>query len=141
MKTCFLVFLIVLASCPYALAQKTLHIYGGVDHDQYLGCLNCTSYDANSIWNSYGKYGNSYNAGSIWNSYGTYGNSYNALSPFNDYGQNPPVVVDKDGNFYGYLTTNAGHDKRCSMQLATIIYEHWKEIQQDVSGWYEKIFK
>jgi hypothetical protein len=62
MKSCFLVLLIVLASGSYSLAQKTLHLYGGADHDQYLGCLNCSNYDANSIWNSYGKYGNSYNA-------------------------------------------------------------------------------
>jgi len=34
--------------------QKQLHIYGGKDHDVYLGCLNCDNYDSNSIWNAYG---------------------------------------------------------------------------------------
>lgn len=137
----YLIILLFVSLCTSSFAQKPLQIYGGKDHDQYLGCLNCNNYDTNSIWNSYGKYGSSYNANSIWNSYGTFGNSYNSLCPFNDYATEPPVIVDKDGNFYGYLTTNTNHEKRCTTQLALIIYEHWKEIQQDVSGWYEKIFK
>ncbi len=36
---------------------QTLHLYGGSDQDDYLGCLNCSNYDKNSIWNTYGAYG------------------------------------------------------------------------------------
>ena len=58
--------------------SQTLHLYGGQNHDVYLGCLNCSSYDVNSIWNEYGTYGSSYNLKSIWNEYGTYGSEYNS---------------------------------------------------------------
>lgn len=34
----------------YALAQ-VLYIYGGKDHDVYLGKLNASEYDSESIWN------------------------------------------------------------------------------------------
>jgi hypothetical protein len=42
----------------------------------------------------------------LWNQYGTYGSRYSSDSPFNPYAQNPPVIVDPDGNFYGYFTLN-----------------------------------
>lgn len=44
---------------------QTMHLYGGKDHDVYLGCLNCSSYNSDSIWNQYGTYGSSYNSKSI----------------------------------------------------------------------------
>ena len=50
--------------------------------------------------------------------YGTYGSSYNSDSPWNAYGSNPPVVVDKSGNFYGYFTVNRYKDKRADFSLA-----------------------
>lgn len=123
------------------LSAQTLHIYGGSDQDEYLGCLNCDSYDKNSIWNSYGTYGNSYNTKSIWNSYGTYGNEYSSYSPWNNYASNPPIVVDKNGNFYGYLTVNSYKSQRANSSLASLLYEYHELIKKDVSGWYNKIFK
>ena len=123
----------------YAKSQ-TLHLYGGKNHDVYLGCLNCNNYDSNSIWNEYGIYGSSYNSKSIWNPYSTYGHSYNSDSPWNLYGSNPPVVVDKSGNFYGYLTVNSYKSKRADFSLALTMYDNYEEIQKDVSGWYKKLF-
>lgn len=119
---------------------QTLHLYGGSNHDVYLGCLNCSNYDSDSIWNEYGTYGSTYNSKSIWNAYGTYGNSYNSDSPWNSYGSNPPVVVDKSGNFYGYFTVNSYKDKRADFGLALTIYENYEDIRDDVGGWYDKIF-
>ena len=84
---------------------NALHIWGS-DHDVFLGCLNSNKYDSKSIWNEYGTYGSKYNSKSIWNEYGTYGSSYSAYSPWNDYASYPPVIVDEEGNFYGYLTIN-----------------------------------
>jgi hypothetical protein len=121
--------------------QKALHIYGGKDHDIYLGCLNCDNYNTNSIWNSYGTYGSIYNSKSIWNTYGDYGSAYSNTSPFNKYATDPPVIVDKDGGFYGYLTLNEYKDKRADFQLVLIIYKNYDSIREDVSKWYEKIFK
>lgn len=79
-----------------------LMIYGGKDNDEYLGKLNASKYDSESIWNQYGEYGSRYNSKSIWNGYGTYGSKYSSYSPFNNYASNPPVLVDKNGKFYGY---------------------------------------
>ena len=66
---------------------QTLYIYGGSDHDVFLGCLNSNKYDSKSIWNEYGTYGSKYNSKSIWNEYGTYGSSYSAYSPWNKIGR------------------------------------------------------
>ena len=119
---------------------QTLHLYGGSGHDVYLGCLNCNKYDSSSIWNEYGSYGSKYNSKSIWNNYGTYGSKYNTNSPWNSYGNYPPVVVDKEGNFYGYFTVNKYKAKRADFGLALTIYEYHDQIKEDISLWYDKIF-
>ena len=121
--------------------SQTLQLYGGKNHDEYLGCINCGKYDKNSIWNEYGTYGNKYNAKSIWNKYGTYGNKYNSISPWNAYGTNPPIVVDKNGKSYGYFTVNEYKNKRADFEVALTIYKYYDLIRDDVSKWYEKIFK
>ena len=38
--------------------STTLYIYGGKNEKDYLGKLNASKYDSESIWNEYGKYGN-----------------------------------------------------------------------------------
>ena len=139
MRSLFITFLLVITHLCYS--QKTLHLYGGKNHDVYLGCLNCSEYDTDSIWNEYGKYGSSYNSNCIWNEYGTYGSSYNSYSPWNSYSNDSPVVVDKDGNFYGYFTVNAYKDKRATFNLAMTIYKYYDLIRDDVSKWHDKIFK
>lgn len=83
-----------------------LMIFGGRNHDVYLGCLNCSEYATDSVFNKYGTYGSEYSSTSIYNSYGQYGSPYSSMSPCNPYATDPPVVVDEDGNFYGYLTLN-----------------------------------
>ena len=83
---------------------QTLMIFGGEDHDVYLGKLNASKYEAESIWNEYGSYGSSYSSTSIWNEYSSYGSDYSSYSPFNEYATYPPVIVDAQGNFYGYFT-------------------------------------
>ncbi len=45
-------FLIVGAQLSFG---QTLHLYVGNYNKQYLGCLNCNSYDTDSIWNEYGQ--------------------------------------------------------------------------------------
>jgi hypothetical protein len=120
---------------------QVLELYGGQNHDVYLGCLNCNKYQSNSIWNAYGRYGSKYQTTSIWNEYGLYGGEYSRYSPFNAYTQTPPVVVDRAGNFYGYLTVNAYKQKRATFALAEVLYRFWKLIPNDVSKWYDEIFK
>lgn len=134
-------FLCLITAFTTTTFAQNLHLYGGKNHDEYLGCLDCNSYDINSIWNEYGTYGNNYNLKSIWNEYGTYGNPYNAYSPWNAYGSNPPVVVDKEGNFYGYFTVNEYGAKRAEFSLALLIYQYYDLIRDDVTKWYDKIFE
>lgn len=139
MKRLFLVLSLSLALVFKSYSQD-LHIYGGQNHDVYLGCLNCNAYDSNSIWNSYGTYGSKYNSTSIWNKYGTYGSEYNSLSPWNRYSSTPPVIVDKSGKFYGYFTRNSNTSSRAEFELAITIYKYYDLIMEDVAKWYDKLF-
>ena len=90
----------------YSGTTKKLMLFGGKNNRQYLGCLSCSQYDGEAITNEYGNYGNRYATNSIWNAYGTYGSQYSQYSWRNPYATNPPVIVDQDGNSYGYFTVN-----------------------------------
>ncbi|WP_257214664.1 hypothetical protein [Variovorax sp. 54] len=116
-----LVWLIAAASLSdlgsIASAQTTaLLLFGGTGHKTFLGCLNCGSYDGGSVCNAYGQFGSRYQSDSIWNPYGTYGSKYNSASPWNKYSTDAPAVVDKEGNFYGYLSANPYISKRTTIK-------------------------
>lgn len=135
------ILLIIVAVFSFNLAYgQTLLIYGGEDHDVYLGKLNASEYDSESIWNEYGSYGSKYNSNSIWNEYGRYGSSYSSYSPFNEYATYPPIIVDSQGNFYGYFTLNKYKPQRANLDLVNIICAYFEEIREDVDEWYDKIF-
>jgi len=140
MKKIFILILVFFCLSTTFYAQE-LHIYGGEDHNIYLGCLNCDDYDSNSIWNEYGDYGNDYSSESIWNEYSDYGNEYSDYCPWNEYALYPPVVVDKKGNFYGYLTINKYNSKQADFKLALTMYKYYDLIREDVSRWYKKLFE
>jgi hypothetical protein len=92
---------------PGASATSTaLMLFGGEGHRTFLGCLNCSQYDASFVMNRYGQHGSPYAAESIFNRYGTSGSPYSASSPCSPYATDPPVIVDASGNFYGRLTIN-----------------------------------
>jgi hypothetical protein len=80
-------------------------IFGGDDHKVFLGCLNCAETDPSSVWNDMSRYGWG-NGFGVWNAYGPYKNPYGGQSACSEYAADPPVIVDKQGNSYGYLTTN-----------------------------------
>lgn len=107
-----------------SLQAQTLLIYGGSDHDVFLGKLNADCYDSESIWNEYG----------------TYGSEYSSYSPWNEYASTPPVVVDSRGNFYGYMTANEFISQRYSSRLVDFICRHYKQIRDDLSSWYNELF-
>lgn len=134
-----LIFIIIGILFCLSTNSQQLHLYGGDNHDVYLGCITCNNYDSNSIWNEYGTYGSRYGTNSIWNKYGIYGSKYNELCPWNEYSSSYPVVVDKSGNFYGYFTRNKYASERANFKLALIIYKYYDLIRDDVSGWYKKI--
>lgn len=123
------------------LYSQTLHLYGGSDKDQYLGCLNCDTFDKNSIWNSFGDYGNVLSSKSIWNSSGNYGSSYSTYSPWSTYASYPPAILDENGNFFGYMTLNTFASERSELELAQILCKYHDSIKKDLSGWYDKLFR
>jgi hypothetical protein len=99
---------------------KQLLIFAGRNHDEFLGCLNCSRYSADSVHNDYGKYGNAYSGTSLKNEYSKYGNEYNALSPCNEYSTTPPVVVDASGTYYGELTVNEIRPRRITHKTVVL---------------------
>lgn len=133
-----LVAIILFAEFPFG--QKTLQIFGGEDHNVYLGCLNCSDIDGTSIWNDIGEYGSNISSTSIWNDIGIYGSDISGYSSWNELGSYPPVIVDKDGNFYGYFTINESKSKRAEFDLVLTIYKYHDLIKDDVGKWYGKIF-
>lgn len=120
---------------------QTLHLYGGSNQDQYLGCLNCDTFDKDSIWNSFGDYGNILSSKSIWNVNGNYGNTYSTYSPWSSYASYPPAIVDQDGQFYGYLTLNPYKSERSELELAQVLGKNYDSIRKDINGWYNKLFR
>lgn len=53
----------------------------------------------------------------------------------------PAFVVDKQGNFYRYLTRNSSKPKRADFELALLLYKYYDDIRDDASGWYKKAFE
>jgi len=90
----------------YSQQTEKLLIFGGSDHKTYLGCLNCSEYDKDSVFNTYGSHGSEYSSVSIMNSYSEFGSHYSSYSACNEYASDPPVVVDLNGKYYGRLTIN-----------------------------------
>lgn len=74
------------------------------DDDEYIGRIT-DKYAADSIYNSYGKYGGKYSALSIFNQYGKNGGKYSHGSPFNPYSSSPPRLV-KGGKVIAVLSIN-----------------------------------
>jgi hypothetical protein len=83
-----------------------LMLFGGPGNRTYLGCLNCNEYATDSVFNSFGSHGSSYASDSIFNAFRQFGSKFSSYSPCNAFASNPPVIVDANGNFWGYLTVN-----------------------------------
>ena|SRR5208282_1792661 len=100
--------ILLLASITSVTFAQALKLFGGVDHDVYLGCLNSGKFDSNSVWNQLGTYGSKFSPNSIWNQFGTYGSKFSNDSPWNEFASDPPVIVDSSGNFYGCSRLQCG---------------------------------
>jgi hypothetical protein len=100
-----------LAAAP---ASNKLMLFGGQNHKVYLGCLNCSKYELDSVTNTFGQFGSKYAAESIFNKYSEYGGRYSMYSPCNPYAIDPPVIVDGSGLYYGRLTVTSTNPERTS---------------------------
>ena len=101
MKRIIAILFLVISVCSPAHATDLL-LFGGAGHDEYLGCMNCSRYDSDSICSRFGSFGNRFSSSSIWNRFGTFGNRFNIASPWNKYSSSDhvPVLVDHGGRFY-----------------------------------------
>ncbi len=86
-----------------------LHLYSN-DGKVYLGKCVIDDRDKDSIWYAMvgGDYSSEFSKTSIWNTFGEYGSNLIGKnnSAFNDNAKTPPKIVDNDGTFVAYLTTN-----------------------------------
>jgi hypothetical protein len=121
-----------------AQAPKALLLFGGEDHKTFLGCLNCADTSASSVCNEYGQFGSEYQADSIWNEYGNFGSEYNSQSPWNEYSNNAPIIVDKDGESYGYFSVNTNHHDRTRIEWIVAILDYY-ESTNDLAKTREKM--
>lgn len=100
-----------MATSPSSSSSSKLMIFGGEGHRAYLGCLNCSQYASDSVFNAYGSHGSRYASESIWNHYNDFGSAYSNHGACNPYANDPPIIVDSDGNYYGRLTLNIYHSQ------------------------------
>jgi hypothetical protein len=127
-----------LLASPVWAQQPALLLFGGSSHNTFLGCLNCSRYDSNSVWNAYGPYGSQYSSDSIWNRYGTWGSIYSSDSPWNQYSSSGPAIVDRTGNFYGYFSRNRYHSNRTRIEWAVWILDNYDLVIDNLDKLREK---
>ena len=137
MKNAFL--LLALIATSSLVNSQNLHLYGGSDYTEYLGCLDCSRFDSKSIWNAFGDYGSSFSNTSIWNDLNNYGDDNNPLSPWNTVSNKAPKIIDASGKFQGYLTANPSLKEKSNSRLATELVNNHKAIAKDLAKWYTKL--
>ena len=59
-----------------------------------------------------GEHGSIVQHDSIWNVVGPFGSIVSATSPWNTVSNDGPIIVDADGNSYGYFSVNVVHHDR-----------------------------
>jgi hypothetical protein len=60
--------------------------------------------------------------------------SLNAVEArWNKFGTAPPVVVDREGNFYGYFTANRNHPKRTTIRFFLVFLDNADEVTADLN--------
>jgi hypothetical protein len=139
MKALLLALVIACSISDVAHADPALLLFGGQDHKTFLGCLNCGQYDRSSVWNGYGQYGSPYQSDSIWNAYGHFGSEYNSDSPWNSYSSTAPAIVDEQGNFYGYFSTNKYNSKRTTINWIVWLLDNYDWVKDHLDEVREKI--
>lgn len=117
---------------------KALLLFGGKDHQIFLGCLNCVAQADVSVCNSFGKFGSSFEDNSIWNSFGSFGSSFSEFSPWNSFSDSAPIIVDKDGKSYGYFSVNSFHHDRTTIPWLVAILE-FQESKDDLDKTRDKM--
>lgn len=85
-------------------AERIL-ILGGSNQDEFLGCISCSEFESDSVWNDMSQYGWNNRFGK-WNPFGPHKNPYSSNSACNRMATSPPILVDAEGTLYGSLSIN-----------------------------------
>ncbi len=120
---CFL--FICFSRTSHAQSGKALLLFGGENHKTFLGCLNCGEVNSISVCNEVGEFGSEVSSSSIWNQVGNFGSEVSSESPWNQVASDPPIIVDKDGNSYGYFTANLVHADRTRIPWLVVILDYF----------------
>lgn len=128
---------LTLLGTPYSNSStpptKELLLFGGERGDTFLGCLNCANTSETSICNPKGEFGSGEALASIWNDLGDFGSEASDHSPWSDESANPPMILDRNANPYGYFTRNTAHRSRTRipwLQLALEYYGKTKNLEK-----------
>jgi hypothetical protein len=70
----------------------------------FIGAI-ANEFDSDSIANEFGA-GNEFKSDSIFNEFGNFGGKFSSYSAFNDFASDPPIIVNDNYKFVGYLTIN-----------------------------------
>ena len=97
--------LIILLSSSAMAQQPEVLIMGGRNQDEFIGCLTCGDFDSDSVWNKFSRHGWGNKFGT-WNQFGEHKGQFGSNSACNEFASNPPVLVDRRGNYFGELTVN-----------------------------------
>lgn len=127
-------FLVLSEASPAFVQEPEYLLYGGENQQQFLGCLNCSRFDATSVWNKLGPYGSEFDEATIWSKTGLYGSPYKPLSPWHSHSVDAPEIRDQDGNSYGRFTRNLHGDRTKIESLLWILdnYEYVIDNLNDV---------
>ena len=110
---------IVIVPAPQIVAGNyafPFHLYSN-DGKVYLGKCVTDEMDKDSIYYKLiGDYSSAYSQTSIWNNVGKYGSQVSDESAFKDWAQKPPKIVDNNGSFVAYLSTNERIDPRWTIE-------------------------
>lgn len=124
--------LVCLLALPTPALSNELLLFGGDGNRDYLGCLVCSEYRSDSVCNEFGTYGNEFGS-NMWNEFSSpYGNEFSSCSPWNEFSTSTcvPVLVDRQGNFYGYFTVN--YHRSNAVSFAENLNRIYKSQNEDV---------
>lgn len=107
---------VALATSGASAQTPALLLFGDANHKTFLGCLNCSQFDSGSVCNQFGQNGSQFSSDSIWNAFNSFGSNFSSYSPWNEFSSSGPVIVDRDGHFYGRLTANKFASDRTRIQ-------------------------
>jgi hypothetical protein len=95
---------------PISSGSGDLYVYGystiAQSYNTYLGCVTCSEFSVQSVFNSFGSYGSEFSSTSINNQFSSWGSVFSTVSACNTFAINPPAVVDSDLIILGYWTKN-----------------------------------